>query len=203
MNPFRFVYVNSVIPAVGVGVAVDVTCFMSHQQVLMADGTWKQIGRIRIGDEIQGRWQTNVVRGIERPILGDRSVWLINGVCWNTFDHPAWTKTGWQVIDKEAYITNDWEKSFTLYDDEKSWEEVYRPAHPDRMGEFEIGHTELAFWDGGFEPLVSLVEDTGFHPDTPLFSLAVHGDGTQFVDKYCFSAWANERTYDYDRRVGT
>lgn len=190
---------------VDTGGGVGGTCFLPFQRVLMADGSWQAIETIKVGDQVQGRWGVNTVRGIEKPLLGTRHMVLINGVCFNTPDHPQWTETGWQVADRAAYIVNDWECQFELHDDQagKTWIETYTPCHPDDMGQLKPGRSRLAVPGGGFEDLESLVVQTNFPPGTMLYALALDACRTMYVDGYCFSGWADVNKVDYASKIGT
>jgi len=196
---------NAKAAAVGVGVGVGVTCFLPWQEVQMADGTLKPISEVKPGDKVVGRWGVNTVRGVETPRLGKRHMYLINNRCFNTFDHPQWTQKGWSVIDKNYYSRNDYGCECVLFGDKGTWwKETYTPCHPDNMNEHTIGETILAIpgrlkW----EPLTSIVPVKTFHEDQVLYSLALTGDRTMYVDGFCFSGWADEDAYDYQARVGT
>lgn len=190
--------------SVGVG-GVGVTCFLPWQKVLMADGTLKPISEVKVGALVRGRWGINQVRGTETPRLGNRSMWLINGMCLNTPDHPQWTLDGWSVIDTDFYAANDFGCECVLYgEDGDWWIEKYQPCDPNLINSMEVGKTQLAI-PGRLKwmPLTSLQEVTKYHPEQVLHSLALTGDATMYVDGFCFSGWANKDTFDYAERVGT
>jgi len=183
-----------------------VSCFFAWQKVLMADGTTKPIGEIITGDRVCGRWSINTVRAIQKPILGNRSMWKLNNICYNTAEHPTWTKTGWAVIDYDYYVNNDWMGEFELFDNTNntSWKEIYRPCHPDKMNILKPNVHELAIYGSlKWMPLTSMIEDTNFAPDTQLYSLALDNCRTMYVDGFCFSGWADESIIDYDSKIGT
>jgi hypothetical protein len=204
MNDITFIYVSSPAPAVGVGgVGVGVTCFLGHQQVLMDTGEWKRIDNVEPGESVRGRWQDNSVRGVEKPLLENRPMYLINGAMWNTGDHPMWTDKGWAVIDKAYYQRNDWECVCTIHGENgETWQERYTPCHPDKIHQVSPD-LRLAVTDGEFTDVRKISIDTSFSADTQLYSLALDGDRTMYVDGYCVSGWANEKKYDYDARIGT
>ena len=169
----------------------------------MAGGEMKAIADIMPGEFVQGRWQVNQVRGIEKPMLGGRDMYLMNNTCFNTGDHPVWTEEGWQVVDKKAYVANDWQAQFILYDNYGgSWFETYQPCLPEDMGALHVDHSMLAVPGGAFEKLESL-EAKNYPPGTQLYALALTGDRTMFVDGYCFSGWADIDKFDYQARIGT
>ena len=183
------------------------TCFLPWQKVLMADGKLKEISLIAPGELVRGRWGINEVRGIEMPLLGNRTMWVINNSFYNTWDHPMWTKDGWAVLNKQYYIENDWECECEIFGkDGEMWIEKYTPCSPDKILQVEKDITEIAVYGKkpfDFIKVTSIKEDTSFSPETTLYSLALDGDRTMFVDNYCVSGWANENLYDYDSKVGS
>lgn len=183
------------------------TCFLPWQKVLMADGTLKEISKVLPGECVRGRWGINRVRGIEKPLLGDRSMWVINNSLYNTWDHPMWTKDGWAVINKEYYSKHDWECECEIFGENgEVWMEKYTPCHPDKILQIEKDVTEIAVYGKtpfDFMPVTSIKEDTSYSPDTVLYSLALDGDRTMYVDNYCVSGWANENLFDYDSKIGS
>lgn len=177
------------------------TCFLGGQLVLMADGEWKRIADIKVGDQVRGRWMVNTVRGIELPILGDRHLININDRCLNTPDHPQWTRNGWEVGNRNAYIERDYNKEFRLWDGDRSWLERYTPCLPGDMGQLIVGVTEMAT-PHGWERLHSL-DVVRMSPYTQLYALALDECRTMYVDGYCFSGWADIHKFDYQARIGS
>jgi hypothetical protein len=80
------------------------SCFVAGTRVLMADGSTRPIERIVAGDLVMG-WQgrANRVTAIERPRLGARSLYALNGGRpFVTAEHPFLTPAGWKAIDPGA-----------------------------------------------------------------------------------------------------
>ncbi len=79
----------------------DGSCFTGETLVLMADGAEKPIRDVRVGELVMGAdGQANRVTGIERPRLGDRPLYSINGGGhFVTAEHPFLTAEGWKAID--------------------------------------------------------------------------------------------------------
>ena len=80
------------------------SCFTGDTRILMADGGEKPIRQVRVGDLVMGPdGRANRVVGIERPVLGERLLYSINGgPHFVTAEHPLMTATGWKAIDPEA-----------------------------------------------------------------------------------------------------
>lgn len=80
------------------------SCFAAGTQVALADGGERNIEDIRVGDRVLGQdGAVNTVTGIERPRLGDRLLYAINGgAAFVTAEHPFWTMAGWKAIDPTA-----------------------------------------------------------------------------------------------------
>lgn len=80
------------------------SCFTAGTTVLMADGGTKMIEDVRIGEKVLGKdGALSTVTGIERPRLGKRLLYAINGGrAFVTAEHPFWTASGWKSIDPRA-----------------------------------------------------------------------------------------------------
>jgi hypothetical protein len=72
----------------------------------MADGASKPIETVEVGDVVLGRDGTaNRVLEMERPILGDRPLYALNGgPAFVTGGHPFWTTNGWKAVDATAAV---------------------------------------------------------------------------------------------------
>jgi len=80
------------------------SCFTGGTRIAMADGEEKPIELIREGDLVLGKsGHPNRVIAVERPILGDRKLYALNGGSpFVTAEHPIMTATGWKSIDPSA-----------------------------------------------------------------------------------------------------
>jgi hypothetical protein len=70
----------------------------------MADGTSRPIERVLVGDLVLGNaGRVNRVVEIERPLLGQRHLYALNGSSFFvTAEHPFMTEEGWKSIDPAA-----------------------------------------------------------------------------------------------------
>ena len=79
-------------------------CFIAGTPVRMADASDKAIELVEPGDRVIGRGgKINRVRGVLRPILGERKLYALNGgTAFVTASHPFLTTDGWKAVDPEA-----------------------------------------------------------------------------------------------------
>lgn len=176
------------------------TCFVAGSLILMGDGTYKSIENVTIGDLVAGRWGSNKVLGLDRPLLGNRPMVGINGEVMNTTDHLTWTSTGWAVIEMATYLSNDYRQTLSvdLGGDEKV-DMVYTGVNPDNVREIKIGD-DLGHKNGFRE--VKTLHYMDLPPETQLYALVTDGDHTIHVNDYVFSGWANDEDYDYQAKIG-
>jgi hypothetical protein len=158
-------------------------CFVTGTLVALADGTSKPIERIEIGDLVLGRGgRVNRVLGLERPTLGHRPLYALNGGrAFVTGGHPFWTAGGWKAVDAAAAAI-----------------EIPRL----RVGQLAVGDrlTHLAavrvpaFVGRGIsvepvevrqgEIVLEAVTGGSADPATQLYNMRVDGDHTYFADDW-------------------
>jgi hypothetical protein len=180
-----------------------VSCFLSWQKVLMADGSWKEISKICQGDLIQGRWSINAVSALDITEVGNRNMYLLNDNCYVDPGHPIWTLSGWHVVDKQHWLEVEYGQECEIIKDGISMiAGACDPCSPDKMNQLVCGKTVLATPDGGWQTLNSIKTEK-FDPETKLYSLVLDNCRTMFVDGYCFSGWADMTKVDYDSKIGS
>lgn len=144
----------------------------------MADGTLRAIETLKAGEKVRGReGMINTIIALDRPLLGDRKLYTINGKLKVTGEHPALTEKGWGVISRELYAQREYGHvmEVTLGDGRKvMWDTSMHK--PEDMVEFGVGD-KIAFGDGGFEEITSLTHQV-LPEDTQLYTVAVDGNGT-------------------------
>ncbi len=88
------------------------SCFTAGTQVVMADGSKKNIEDIKIGEQVIGASGPNTVMAFDWPIMEpheDQSLMSINGMeFFITDNHPVMTAEGWKALnaknaETEAY----------------------------------------------------------------------------------------------------
>ncbi|MCF7910589.1 hypothetical protein K9L16_02875 [Candidatus Pacearchaeota archaeon] len=81
------------------------SCLVSGTQILMGDGSYKNIEDVQVGDLVKGPDNAiNKVLALERPIIAERGTYIINDEIELTGDHPLLTTEGWKVPNLEQYI---------------------------------------------------------------------------------------------------
>lgn len=80
------------------------SCFPAGTKVLLADGTWKDIESVSVGDAVidASGFGTTVI-GLWRPKLDDRKLYSVDGVLKVTGDHLFKTPGGWAAIEPALY----------------------------------------------------------------------------------------------------
>jgi uncharacterized protein YjbI with pentapeptide repeats len=153
------------------------SCFVAGTRVAMADGTSRPIEQIAVGDQVLGRDGINRVVAVERPRLGTRRLYALNGgPFFVTAEHPFLTEDGWKAVDPAATLV---ENPALI---------VGRLAVGDRLLAL-AGVAVLAAAGGGemvaprltAVPLGSLIGIPG-DPATPLYNLRLDGDHAYFAD---------------------
>ena len=135
-------------------------CFIAGSMVLMADGVWKEIEFVVIGEKVIGlNGVTNTVTKLHHHPVAQQVIYTINNLISLTDTHPMLTVEGW--------------KSFKP--------ELTAEMHPDLelAGKLMIGDTLITHTgpDG-------LYDYTKKVQDIPVYNLDVDGDDTFIVDGY-------------------
>ena len=135
-------------------------CFIAGSMVLMADGVWKEIEFVVIGEKVIGlNGVTNTVTKLHHHPVAQQVICTINNLISLTDTHPMLTVEGW--------------KSFKP--------ELTAEMHPDLelAGKLMIGDTLITHTgpDG-------LYDYTKVVKDIPVYNLDVDGDDTFIVDGY-------------------
>lgn len=146
--------------------ASGVTCFTAGTQVLMEDGTYKNIEDVEIGERVVGNnGNINTVQEFHRPNLGERKLVSINGgPYFVTEDHPMLTREGWKSLNPEMSKKN----------------------YPRLFAELQI--TELKIGDSivkvDGDEFIFTLKTKSDDPNTPLYSFMMDGDNTFNVYDY-------------------
>ena len=140
----------------------DSSCFIAGTEVIMENGTTKAIEDVEIGDVLIGWNGDNTVVEFDRPKLGDRRLYSINGgQFFVTSEHPFYTQSGWAAIEPEATAREN-------------------PELAEEVGTLTIGD-RIQLADGG-RALVREIEDHSFDPDTQLYNFKLDGDNTYYAN---------------------
>lgn len=170
--------------------AVAINCFTGITKVLMADGTFRSISEVTVGDEVLGEnGEVNKVVDIENHFLGARKLYAFNdGLAFVTPDHPFMTRAGWKSIAPEATLAQT--GNFSVGALKVGDEAVRLEAVAKRTKPMTVAFSELAT-----RPSVEVRIETGFSelklitphdadPSTMVYNLKLDGNHTYFANNY-------------------
>lgn len=174
-------------------------CFLAGAQVAMADGSFKAIEAVTVGDRVSGAFgETNTVTALHRPLLGAGCIANINNEHKTTTHHPH------VAADKKIYcieprIINSFTYGKThkvIIDNVGNTENrVMHGLNAARILKLEVG-VELQTLSGARR--VDTLETIKMSPFTQVYHLAVDGSHTFMVDGYAVTGWPREDDFDYD-----
>lgn len=177
---------------------LDAPCFLAGSLVAMADGNFKPIEAVAVGDLVIGAFgEINIVLALHRPLLGDKLMCNINGEHSTTNHHPHVS------IDRKFYCgdpmtvnTATYGRSHIVIDGEgQAVERFLHGLTPSRIKQLVTG-IELKTIEGG--RCVHTLETYSLPPDTQLYNLVTSGSHTYHVDGYAVTGWPREDDFDYD-----
>ena len=143
------------------------SCFVGGTQISMADGTFKNIEDVLIGDEVIGvGGSVNTVLKYDRPVVGDRSIYLINDKVQVTGEHPFMATEDWKVAELE------------LFYQQKAVHGRYQDIEPSQM---KIGDELLI---GGSVEIVRSIVTTERPSDEMVYDFEVSGTHTYIADGF-------------------
>lgn len=171
-------------------------CFTANTLILMANGDYKTISEVQLGDKVMGRTSENVVLGLDRPILGNRDMLNVNGEFMTTPDHLILTDNGWGAISKSDYVNNDYGAVSEVITAQGKTLMTDVGIHPSNVDQIEIG-TNLAHGTDSYR-LVRTITKVNMPVNTQLYNLVLSGDGTMIIaNGYVASGWATEELQVY------
>ena len=173
------------------------TCVPGWTLILMANGEWKQIQHIRVGESIQGRTKVNVVQAYDRVILRNHrtpKLFEINNAYQNTDDHLTLLDTGWSVLNKENYGLYNNQVLDCVYDENlKKVPMLFKGFPEEQVSVYGVGDNIATGFNNEYREIESITEITGIDLDQTVYSLVADGDGTMIVNGgYVLSAWSDE-----------
>ena len=139
-------------------------CFVAGTPITMADGSYKNIEDIVIGDQLVGKdGMINTVQEYVRPLLGNRTLVGFNGgVPFITNDHPVLTKDGtWKSVDPAGTASRYAEANLNA-------------------GQLSVGDVVATGNGTGFE-IVSIEEHT-FSADLQVYNFTLNGNNTYIAN---------------------
>lgn len=180
--------------------ACDCTCFPAGTLVLMADGAWRPIETLRLGDKVLGLGGINTVTGLYSPRLGDRRLFVVDQAFSTTADHLIWTDRGWSAIDPAFYGSRRYNQKVEIVTAEGAIAWRNDDIAPRKIIRLEIG-ARVGFRDG-YRELSSLVPDRAYLPETRLYCPVLDGSRSFMVNGgYVVDGFAG-KSVDYSRWIG-
>ena len=185
-------------------------CFSSNTPVLMADGSWKEICSIKVGDKVVGRNRVNTVLAYKILLLKDQidaNLYTINGDFETTSDHLMLTKIDgiekWKAVNHFNYKYSCGKDYEVVCDQNMNTTSIkYNGINPDEVGEIKLGD-KIAFGKTEWKN-VDTVERV-HKPDLEqiLYALVCDGDGTMQISGekqsgYVVCAWVDENKWCND-----
>ena len=85
------------------------SCFIAGTQITMANGTFKNIEDVVVGDKVKGHKEDNTVIKLDPTLLADRKLYSFNDNehYFFTSEHPFMTEEGWKSIKPEKTKERD------------------------------------------------------------------------------------------------
>ena len=173
------------------------TCVPGWTLILMANGEWKEIQHIVVGERIQGRTKVNVVQAYDRIKLryhNTPKLFEINNAYQNTDDHLTLLDTGWSVLNKENYNQYNNQVLDCVYDvNLRKTPMLFKGFPEDKVSVYGVGDNIATGFNNEYREIESITEITVTDLDQTVYSLVADGDGTMIVNGgYVLSAWADE-----------
>lgn len=174
-------------------------CFLEGSLVAMADGSFKQIENVEIGDLLLGSFgEINTVLALHRPILGAGYVVNINNEHKTTAHHPHVTPDKKFACVEPTILKNmTYGKEHTVIVNKEGKKEkrIMGGINESRITKLEIG-SDLQTISGSKK--VTSLENVKMSPLTQVYHLVMDGSHTFIVDGYAVSGWAREDDFNYD-----
>lgn len=180
----------------------------------MADGRWRRIEDVLIGEFVQGRRRKNRVIAYDRLLLGeqkDPNLYCVNGAFETTSDHLILSRETdaapetWAVLRKEHYGCGH--ESTVIYDADLNPIRgvIFKGIKPERVGQVTVGQ-DIGYGTSGWRTVKTIAKVKEPDPTQIIYSLVCAGDGTMQISGmndsgYVVSAWVDDDKW-YGRPVG-
>ena len=174
-------------------------CFLGSSYTTMADGSYKLIKDVKIGDWLMGAFgEANQVLASEDLVLGVRPMFIINYTHHTTADHThILSNKEFASIDPEETIENDWGTWYRCELANGSFVDLFNVGldnSKERIGKLDIG-TSLQTDKGA--KIVERIDSYNLAPDTKIYNFVMSGSHTYFVDGYAVTGWPRDDDFDY------
>lgn len=169
------------------------SCFIAGTRILMANGMWKSIETIQIGEYVQGPTGINKVIGTQYTHLGNRRcVWTFNDrSIYFSGEHLFWIrKKGKQFFGVADMTQHILEKDVELCPQYKGLTLSQDVLVIDRP----VDYATIDGWRHD-EPVIA----REYGNDTELYELVLDGSHTMFANGYLVAANAHDDDFDYSK----
>jgi len=156
------------------------SCFTGDTRILMADGQERPIRELQVGDLVMApNGHANRVTEIERPVLGERLLYALNGGShFVTAEHPFMTAAGWKAVDPAATAAENPRLAVARLVLGDCLTVVHAAGAPTTMGNLALAGLVLE------QIVLTRLDARVAAPETPLFNLLLDGDHAYFADGY-------------------
>jgi len=189
----RYVCVGGTSLATSSGDNGEASCFPFGSQVLMADGTWREISTIKAGEWVMGAFGEPVrIERLHRPTLGRRAFLGFDddSLFWSD-EHTFWTRKA----GRQWFWTGSWESwCHDVALDATEW-----PGLHDNSSIYTDAPEAVEFATlKGFERR-SVKHIENVDPAMPLFLPLSENGVPIIINGYVVGSGANQRTCDYTK----
>ena len=147
-------------------------CFDPNAKVEMADGSWKRIADVEVGDSVRGLEGINNVIGTKTTTVQKRKMMKFGGYSfYSTDDHLFLTQNGWKTWRPDRLVDNNTENSIFL-----EGENRHHSIDNDDMLVLS-NHDMISYSD-------LTVEHLDFDPDFIVHDLHLDGDSTYVIEGF-------------------
>jgi hypothetical protein len=162
----------------------------------MANGDYKRISSIRVGDKIDGGYgYINNVIAYHEIRLGNQPFYIINGRHITTREHRHWTDKGWAAIDISA-AAPEYEHEITVDNNGTKERRKNIKFKNTIVSSLTVGMSFIT--NNGPEIIHSIEERWGEDPDQLVYTLVCDGSHTHIVNGVIVSAWARDDDFNYN-----
>jgi hypothetical protein len=156
------------------------SCFTGTTRILMADGSEKPISEVRIGELVMAsNGRANRVVDIERPILGARRLYALNGgPYFVTSEHPFMTVAGWKAVDPAATAAENPRLAVSRLQPGDCLTTLQAVRASNTAGNLALAGLVLE------TTVLVHLDARAADPATPLFNLLLDGDHAYFAEGY-------------------
>jgi hypothetical protein len=173
-------------------------CFLAGTQVSVVGGT-KSIEDIVVGDVVIGAFgEENPVLGLHRVVLGNATMYKINGEHDTNHHHPHISVDRKFYTPKPSAIEEIYGKTYVIMGDNGPEPRQIKGLKKGRVQPLSTG-IELKTIEGS--RVVETMEPYSLPFDTPLYNLVVGGSHTYHANGYAVTGWPDEDDFDYDAWV--